>query len=241
MNLSPDNRTTLETLLQGLQAGVPGEQVAPILSATLAAQAAQQDARSQKYQEMASNVANLAGQGMTYGAVGNYVDSMTPREGIPGRFQQLMDSAYQGAEVPPGMLPEPGQPGFASTSQNSPQIQAQLQSPMFTQNPASAGAYAANPMTGQTQLMSAPDQAQYAALQAAQAAMPAPAKPTDADLMGKVNAQINKLKTSGMQPEQIAQLIMTDPEVSGIIMDNFNEFATTQPDIVGLLAPGSGF
>jgi len=241
MNFSPDNRATLEALLQGLQAGVPGEQAAPILSATLAAQAAQQDARTAKYQEMASNVANMAGQGMTYGAVGNYVDAMTPREGIPGRFQGLMDSAYANADLPPGLLPEPGQPGFADTSRQSPEIQAQLQSPLYTQNPASVGAWAPNMQTGQSQLMSAPQQAQYGALQQALASQPAPPKPTSADAMGQVNAQINKMKAAQMSPEQIVQAINTDAGVQGVIMDNFAEFSTMQPDIVSLMAPGAGF
>lgn len=251
MNFSPDNRATLESLLAGLAAGVGGDQAAPILNATLQAQMQQAADRKARYQEMASNVANLAGQGMTYGSVGNYIDSMTPQAGIPGKFQQLLDSAYANPDLPPGLLPSPGEPGFASTSRESPEIMSQLQSPLYTQNPASTGAYNSeiltDPSTGGMvagpnfgDLMTAPQQALFAAQQAAMEAMPAPSEPSDADMMGQVNAQINNLKAAQMSPEEIVRRISTNPEVQGIIMSNINEFATLQPDIIGLMAPGMG-
>jgi hypothetical protein len=59
--------------------------------------------------------------------------------------------------------------------------------------------------------------------------------------MGQVNAQINKMKAAQMSPEQIVQAINTDAGVQGVIMDNFAEFSTMQPDIVSLMAPGAGF
>ncbi len=248
MNFSPDNRMTLEALLAGLSGGVSGEQAAPILAATLQAQQQQAADRKARYQDMATNVLGLAGQGMPYGATENYVDTMTQQAGIPGRFQELIDSAYSGADIPEslqtpsGMWSEPvqGQPYSEMTAEPPPRVQNQLQSPLYTQNPASTQAYNMNPNMHQGNLMTAPGQARYAAMGEMLAGQGAPTEPTNADLMGQVNAQINALKAAQMPPEEIVARIGSDPQVSGIIMDNFQEFAMLQPEIVQLMAPGAG-
>ena len=239
MNLSPNNRTTLETLLAGLRSGVTGSQAAPILAATLQAQQAQQQARTERYQNMAWNVVNMAGQGMTYGGASNYLDTVTPQPGIPGRSQGMLDSAYggyvqpgnQGQQLPPSMQPAPDQYSHGIYGQQfspqNPNIQAQLQSPMYTGNPAS-------PATGpQGSLLTNPEQQQMAAL----AAMPPPPKPTSSDLMGQVNAGINSAKAAGRTPEEI--MAGLTPEAQGILMDNADIFMQTQPEIMALLIPGA--
>ena len=244
MNFSPDNRTTLETLLSGLNSGVSGEMAAPILSATLQAQMQQNEQRKARYQEMATNVANMAGQGLTYGATSNYVDAMTPKAGIPGKFQQLMDAAYANPDIPEQIMHNQYTTGLEAP-QNNPELMAQLQSPLYTQNPASVGAYNANianaqglPNPAYGNLMTAPGQARYAATQAAMASAPAPPKTTNADMMGAVNAQINKMRGAQMSPEEIAQAISTNPQVQGTIMDNLNEFIALQPDVVQAMGVG---
>lgn len=230
MNLSPDNRTTLETLLQGLNSGVSGSQAAPILAATLQAQQAQQEQRNARYQQMAADVAAMAGQGMTQGGVSNYVDTMTRQSGIPGKFQGLIDSAFQGAEVPTTMAQGQYSHGLEGPAQN-PGLMSQLQSPLYTQNPQSM-AYG----MGTNQLLSAPQQAQQAAL-AAMPPPPEPPAPTDGDQMGAVNSQINAMKTAGMTPEEIVTAINSDPQVVGIIMDNMTVFMQTQPEVMQHFAP----
>lgn len=247
MNFSPDNRMTLEALLAGLSSGVSGEQAAPILAATLQAQAAQTADRKARYQQMASDVTDLAGQGMTYGATENYVDAMTQRAGVPGRFQELIDSAFANPDIPEQFQDELGpqgrgyqmQPGggFAMEGPGPipPAIQAQLQSPLYTQNPASTGAYNMNPGPNQGNLMPASGQARYAAMGELLASQGAPAEPSSADQMGQVNSQINAMKAAQMTPEEIVQRIATAPDVQGIIMDNLSEFAQIQPDIIQLM------
>lgn len=222
MNLSPDNRTTLETLLAGLNSGVSGSQAAPILAATLQAQAQQQQARQAQYQQMASNVANLAQSGMTQGGVSSYIDSMTQQPGIPGRFQGLLESAFpSGQQIPQGLMEPNGDIPVQG-------YQDQLQSPMYTQNPqASVGAY-----TPGGQLMSAPEQSQMAAM----AQMPPPPKPTDADLMGQVRAGISQATANGKTPEEIVAGMT--PAAQGIIMDNLDIFMQTNPEIVQVMVPG---
>lgn len=227
MNLSPDNRTTLETLLASLGNGVTGSQAAPILQATLAAQAQQQDARNARYQQMATDVASMAGQGLTQGAVSNYVDTMTRQSGIPGKFQGLIDSAFQGAEVPQSISSSQYTHGLYAP-QNNPQLMSQLQSPMFTQNPQST-AYA----TGTPQLLSAPQQAQFAGMMA----QPAPPSPDTSDLMGQALKGINDLKVAGFSPEEIAAAIQQDPANLGIIMENSQEFMLAAPDVMAVLMP----
>lgn len=245
MNFSPDNRTTLETLLAGLSGGVSGEQAAPILFATLQAQAAATEARKAQYQQMASNVTDLAGQGMTYGATENYLDAMTQKPGVPGRFQELLESAFANPDVPEQFQPGGEQyitPGGTQGDGTpfAPQIQSQLQSPLYTQNPASIGAYNMNPGPNQGNLMPASGQARYAAMGEALAAQGTPPEPSSADLMGQVNSQINAMKAAQMSPEEIVQRISTAPDVQGIIMENFEEFSIMQPEIIQLMAPGTG-
>lgn len=58
--------------------------------------------------------------------------------------------------------------------------------------------------------------------------------------MGQVNAQINAMKAAEMSPEDIVARIATAPDVQGIIMDNFQEFAIMQPEVTQLMAPGAG-
>lgn len=237
MNFSPDNRTTLSTLLAALGNGVTGAQGAPILQATLEAQAAQQQERTARYQQMAQDVTSLAGSGMNYGSVSNYVDSMTPQSGIPGRFQGLVDSAFQGADVPQSIAssgPAPGEAGFSNWSPST-MFQDQLQSPLYTQNPASTGAFNMNPGPNQGNLMTAPGQAQYAQV----AAMAPPAEPSTSDEIGSVQSVINQAKNAGIPPEQIAAAIANQPAMIGIFLDNINTFQLSEPEIVRILAPGA--
>lgn len=252
MNFSPDNRMTLEALLAGLGAGVSGEQAAPILAATLNAQAAQTAQRKAEYQDMAANVASMAGQGLPYGAVENYVDTMTRKPGVPGRFQELITSAFENPDIPAQFqrggeqYMQPGEWNTADTADVVPGAygipasqQMQLQSPLYTQNPASTGAYNMNPGPNQGNLMTPQGQANYAAMGELMANQPS-TQPSDADMMGQVNAQINAMKAAQMSPEEIVARIATAPDVQGIIMDNFQEFAQVQPDIIQLMAPGAG-
>lgn len=232
MNLSPDNRTTLETLLNSLNNGLPGSAAAPILQATLSAQQAQQDARNARYQQMAADVANMAGQGMTYGGVENYVDTMTRQSGIPGKFQGLIDSAFQGAQVPTSTAQQTYSHGLEGPQQN-PALMSGLQSPMYTQNPAAnAMAYG----LGTNQLLSAPEQGMLGA----QMAMPTPPDPTKADAMGQALKGINDLKLNGYSPEEIAMAIQGDSANYGIIMENWQEFQLAAPDVMGILMPQGG-
>ena len=119
-----------------------------------------------------------------------------------------------------------------------PEIQAQLQSPLYTQNPAATGAYNMNPGPNQGNLMPAQGQARYAAMGELLAGQGTPPQPSDEEMMGAVNAQINSLKASGRTPEEIVALINGDPQVQGVIMANLQEFSAVQPDLLPLIAPG---
>lgn len=252
MNFSPDNRTTLETLLGALQGGLNAGSVAPIFDATMQAQMAAQQARQQRYQEMATNVANLAMQGQTYGAASNYVDTMTQQPGIPGKFQGLIDSAYAHAQMPPSLEPtggfqEPTAGGGMTPTAPPPRVQNQLQSPMYTENPANTGVHNMNPINAQGQpnpsygnLMTASGQQNYAANQAMMANQPAPPSMTESDKLGDAMSGTNQLILMGWTPEKIAEQIKTDPIHYGVIVNNIMVYAQTYPEIAALLAPDAG-
>lgn len=237
MNFSQDNRATLSTLLAALGNGVSGEQAAPILAATLSAQQAQQDARTQRYQDMASQVAGMAGSGYTYGGVKSYLDTMTPQQGIPGRFQGLLDQAFANPDIPPGwegQLPTYGGGGPGLMDQPS-QWRSQVQSPMFTQNPANGPTM----MGPGGNLMGAENQARQAMFQQQAAAQPPAPNPSAADVAGLVAARITQRKAAGQTPQQIAQSLSQDPEAMGAVMTHITEFMQMAPDVIGLLVPGA--
>lgn len=218
MRFSPDNRTTLETLLSAISGPnpVPGQTVYPMLQDTIAAQEAQNQQRKERMQAYATQVAQLASTGTPMGAATTMMDLLTPKPGVPGNVQGMLDTAYptqsnymgQQMDFPEGNRP-PAEMQFATEVPTEPGMS---QSPLFLNDP--------------SQWSQNPGNIVNPALQQQLAPQPPPevsASEQQTRDIGELIYAILRQKAQGVPQEQIMEWISTDPYTAGVFAQNWDK------------------
>ena len=200
MNFSPDNRATLENLLSALRSGMDGGQAYGILADTLGAQQQQTAQRQEKMQGYAGTLMDLAGQGMPLDTTRSIMDLLTPKPGVPGGVENMIGTIYPTPEQyapPTGMAA--GQP-MPYSDYVAAQDPAQIQSPVYTENPAV-------------------QQQQFENALAMQPPPPTAGEVTQSTL-GNILQATQILLAQGMSPEEAVSFIGSDPKYAGVLAQN---------------------
>lgn len=132
MRFSNQNQATLDSLVAALGRGLPSSTAYPILQQTIQQQEAQNQARAQQLQEYGAQVAEMATSGMPQAQAATMMDLLTPRPGIPGRVQGMIEDAYPLNST--GLNSRTAEP-MPGAYINSVIPYEQQQSPLFTDNP----------------------------------------------------------------------------------------------------------
>lgn len=146
MRFSNQNQATLDSLAAALGRGLPSSTAYPILQQTIQQQEMQNQARAQQLQAYGQQVAEMATGGMPQAQATTMMDLLTPRPGIPGRVENMLQQAYPG----PSGLP----PGNAI----APPSEQQYWTPAFPEGAAQSPLFLDNP---QVQLQQAMQEAEY--------------------------------------------------------------------------------